>query len=124
MSKNVTVKILHNTHPNKTYANGDPMEQVLTFDSPFPACGHVKMLLQIVFRQLNIDDPSIDWAWRYRAQGHRSLTVGDVVIINEKAWTVDPRGWREVIVHEHQIDGTESPAPSARGRFRLGERIS
>ena len=120
MSKPVTVKILHNTNVGKPYTNGDILEETLRFQSPFPACGHVKMLLQIIYRQLNGDNPAVDWAWQYHQQGHRSLSIGDVVIISERAWAVDPNGWREVIVHHHQIDDT---APAPRGIFRLGQRV-
>lgn len=49
---------------------------------------------QIVFEQLDIDEPEHLWALRYRLAGHRSLSVGDVVVLGETAWTVEPIGWK------------------------------
>lgn len=58
-----------------------------------PAPEHIAAALETVFEQLNIDDPDQDWARDYRRARHRSLSVGDVVVIGETAWAVAPRGW-------------------------------
>ncbi|KQH76617.1 hypothetical protein AO501_10530 [Mycobacterium gordonae] len=51
---------------------------------------------EIVFEQLNIDEPEHIWALRYRLAGHRSLSVGDVVVTGETAWAVESVGWKPV----------------------------
>ncbi|KQH79848.1 hypothetical protein AO501_08360 [Mycobacterium gordonae] len=48
---------------------------------------------RIVFEQLNIDNPTATWALRYRLAGHRSFSVGDVMVIGETAWLCEPVGW-------------------------------
>jgi hypothetical protein len=53
----------------------------------------IKVVLEKVFDQLNIDDPDKPWAIAYREASNRSLSVGDVVVIGETAWAVGPRGW-------------------------------
>lgn len=53
----------------------------------------VKTALETVFEQLNIDDPTTEWALKYRLAGHRSLSVGDVVVIGETAWACANSGW-------------------------------
>lgn len=56
----------------------------------------VDAALDVVFEQLNIDEPEHIWALRYRLAGHRSLSVGDVVVTGETAWAVAPIGWKPV----------------------------
>lgn len=56
----------------------------------------VDAALNVVFEQLNIDDPEHIWALRYRLAGHRSLSVGDVVVTGETAWVVAPIGWKPI----------------------------
>ncbi|KMO69838.1 hypothetical protein [Mycolicibacterium chlorophenolicum] len=58
-----------------------------------PSTEHVKTALETVFEQLNIDDPDQPWAIKYRLAAHRSLSVGDVVVIGETAWACAPSGW-------------------------------
>jgi hypothetical protein len=58
-----------------------------------PSTEQVKAALETVFEQLNIDDPDQPWALKYRLAGHRSLSVGDVVVIGETAWACAPSGW-------------------------------
>jgi hypothetical protein len=108
MSGTVTVKVLHNE--GYFYTAESRLTQVLEFESDFPACGHVQMLLDIVYRQLtNTDDPStdwddLDWAIRYRAdERNRALDVGDVVVVGEQAWAIESIAWRRVTVHAAQI---------------------
>nr|WP_254183999.1 hypothetical protein [Mycobacterium avium] len=54
----------------------------------------VKGLLELIFEQLNIADPDQPWAHKYRLAGHRSLRVGDVVVIGETAWACASSGWK------------------------------
>ena len=115
MTDLVKVKILHNITwqskrtPFAPYVPRDRLLQVLSFECPLPACGHIKMLLRIIFDQLNNygepDGPPGQtlWAMRYRQAGHRSLSVGDVVVIGESAWAVDLVGWLPVTVQSEQI---------------------
>jgi hypothetical protein len=104
MSDKVTVKVLLNqTSRFMAYSAGDRLVQALVFESGFPACGSVDRLLNIVFEQLNIDEPRADWAIRYRVERNRSLSVGDVVVVGEQAWAVDSVGWTPVSVEAGQV---------------------
>lgn len=49
---------------------------------------------ELVFEQLNIDDPTATWALKYRLAGHRSLSVGDAIVIGETAWLCQAIGWK------------------------------
>jgi hypothetical protein len=64
----------------------------LTVAGP-PSTEQVKACLELVFEQLNIDDPDQPWALKYRLARHRSLSVGDVVVIGETAWACASSGW-------------------------------
>ncbi|GAB4973145.1 hypothetical protein MAHJHV61_39770 [Mycobacterium avium subsp. hominissuis] len=63
----------------------------------------VASALHTIFRELNIDDPTAWWAVRYREDRHRSLSVGDVVVLGETAWAVASVGWEQVILKAEQI---------------------
>lgn len=74
------------------------LHPVLQFDMAVPQNTRptktaVEAALETIFEQLNIDDPTENWALQYRLVGHRSLSVGDVVRIGETAWAVADRGW-------------------------------
>ena len=104
MSDKVTVKVLLNQVSRfMPYSAGDALVQALAFETGFPACGSVERLLNIVFEQLNIDEPQADWAVRYRAERNRSLSVGDVVVVGEQAWAVERWGFTPVSVAAHQV---------------------
>jgi hypothetical protein len=99
----VTVKVLLNrANRFQPYNDGDSLEQALSFESGLPACGNMSRLLEIVFEQLNME-PRTDWAIDYRANGHRSLSVGDVVVIGEQAYACDRAGWTAVSVRADQV---------------------
>jgi hypothetical protein len=51
---------------------------------------------ELVFEQLNIDSPECAWALRYRGARHRSLSVGDVVVIGEAPWACCAAGWKRI----------------------------
>lgn len=93
----VSVKVLLNRNNTFTpYRDGDVLDDAASFTSGVPACGSVERLLEIVFYQLNMDYPTSKWAKKYRRQRHRSLSVGDVVMIADQAWAVEPLGWRRL----------------------------
>lgn len=56
--------------------------------------------LEIVFEQLNIPHPQYTWAIDYRRAGHRSLSVGDVVVLGETAWECAAVGWAPITADE------------------------
>ncbi len=56
--------------------------------------------LEIVFEQLNIPYPQHTWAIDYRRAGHRSLSVGDVVVLGETAWACAAVGWTPITADE------------------------
>lgn len=56
----------------------------------------IRVQLEEVFAQLNIGGEFINptaWTMDYRAAGHRSLSVGDVVVVGETAWQCAVAGW-------------------------------
>ena len=56
--------------------------------------------LELIFEQLNIAAPQHSWAADYRRAGHRSLSVGDVVVLAETAWACAPVGWTAISAEE------------------------
>jgi len=88
------------------YQPGDQLEAAATFDvSPSlldgPDGPHA--VLELVFSELNIDDPTEQWALDYRARRNRSLSVGDVVQLGESAFAVAGCGWDNVALQAHQV---------------------
>jgi hypothetical protein len=99
--------------------------------------GNVGILLHKIWRRLTTDDykPRPDWQVEYRRQRHRSLWVGDVVVVGEGAFAVDriakmhgpvPRYptaiWEPVHISAQQISYAK-PNPPRRGvRQRDRER--
>lgn len=59
--------------------------------------------LEVVYSQLN-DDPAKPWAkpWatQYAQAGHRSLSVGDVVVIGEVPYAVAAFGFQQITTDE------------------------
>lgn len=63
----------------------------------------VRRRLEYVFEQLNIGGDLVEatpWTERYRLEGNRSLSVGDVVVIGETAWSCEHAGWKQVLTEE------------------------
>lgn len=104
MSERVTVRVwlkVEGWFAVNPYEAGDVVYEVLRFETEF--CGH-ELLLRTVVEQLNISEPQADWAIQYRRQRHnRSLSVGDVVVVGEQAFAVEPVGWRTVHIDAHLI---------------------
>jgi uncharacterized protein YbaR (Trm112 family) len=75
------------------YEDGDVMH--LAFE--YVADDHVEdaILCEEAFRWFNIDD-ELPVARRYRSAGNRSLSVGDVVVIDGRAWAVGSFGWDRI----------------------------
>lgn len=80
--------------------------------------------LERIFDELN-EEPSTGWAQAYRADGNRSLSVGDVVVLGETAWVVAPIGYERVSTEDlataivptdraEQLSPRESAAAEAR----------
>lgn len=104
MSEKVTIKVLLSLegdffHP---YISGKLL-QAAKFELSPPACGQIKRILDIIYEQLNIDEPRADWAIAYRANRHRSLSVGDVVVIGEQAWACDRLDWTPTAVAAEDV---------------------
>jgi len=91
-----TVIIMHNKTQEEhieEYVEGDELVEVARFNAGTPACGNMTRLLAIIYEQLNIDNPTADWAQEYRRH-NRALNTGDVVIIGEQAWACEMWDWR------------------------------
>lgn len=58
--------------------------------------GSATPVLEQAFEQLNIDQPVTEWAKEYRANRNRSLSVGDVVVVGELAYSCESVGWKAV----------------------------
>jgi hypothetical protein len=74
----------------QSYQAGDVMREAFTYvdDAPEPADDVVR---ERAFRWFNIGENVI--ARRYRDAGNRSLSVGDVVVIDGRAYAVGSFGW-------------------------------
>jgi hypothetical protein len=147
VSDKVTVKVLLNQdtpyrsstpypYRNSTpYQSGHNLLQAITFEATLGS-DSVWMLLHKIWRRLTTDDynPRPDWQVKYRRQRHRSLWVGDVVVVGEQAFAVDriskvgpvPRYptaiWEPVHIAAQQISYPK-PNPPRRGvRQRDRER--
>lgn len=60
-------------------------------------------LLAYVYAELNIDEPTSFFGNIYRVARNRSLSVGDVVEVDNTAWAVTPTGWQAVQRTEAQV---------------------
>ncbi len=92
-----TVKVYLNTNERESflrgYVPGDPLRLAATWTTPQHNPGEE---LNRASRELNIDEPTTDWARQYRADRNRSLSVGDVVVFGETAWACEKVGWTQV----------------------------
>ena len=75
-----------------------------TFNLPIPTDTRpqqtaISAALEHIFDELNCE-PTTTWATGWRHAGHRSLSVGDVVVIGETAWAVASVGWNPVSTDE------------------------
>jgi hypothetical protein len=81
----------------------DRLFVTMEFQVDFPSCGHIECLLSKLLQELTTADPSEEWAIRYRRDYHRSLRVGDAVVIGETAWAVEPSGWARVALQADEV---------------------
>jgi len=82
-------------------ANTAQLRLAATFD--IDPSGDPKTDLHDIFEQLNVGGglvPAEDYTTTYRNAGNRSLSVGDVVILGEIAWTVARYGWDTISTHD------------------------
>jgi hypothetical protein len=110
MTTTASVRVyLNETGGLTSYEAGDLLTLALEFETPLPACRSMDMLLEIIWRQLNFigEMPSTPWGRRYfgwtedgqvrtMSTTHRSLCMGDIVVLGETAWTPVVVGWRRV----------------------------
>lgn len=80
------------------YVHGDPLMLAASWEERQPRDPGV--LLEHVFDQLNIDDPTEEWALDYRARRNRSLSKGDVVVFGETAWSCESVGWKQIAMSD------------------------
>jgi len=94
----VSVTVYLNEGRNRfwKYEPGDQLDQVLAIEMDLPVDRNVLTLLEILFEQLNVDEPRAEWAKEYRRRRNRSLSVGDVVVLGETAWACQSVGWVQV----------------------------
>lgn len=88
------------------YQPGDALREAARFavaPSLLDARDGQYAVLEMVFRELNIDEPAEAWAREYRTRRNRSLSVGDVVQIGECAYAVASCGWDNVALRAEQI---------------------
>ena len=85
------------------YQPGNTLERVLKYRvRALPTTAGINAALEQVFFDLNVgDDPAFADAPRaavlqYRADGHRSLSVGDVVELFDRRYVVDRCGFRPI----------------------------
>lgn len=98
----MTVTVYLNDGPHN-FDGFDPasaqLREAVRFDAvvseSVPSEATTTRLLETVFEQLNLD-PDREWAQLYHAEGNRSLSVGDVVVLGEIAWTVERSGWAHI----------------------------
>jgi hypothetical protein len=84
------------------YQAGNTVTEVFAYDETnLDAETDDLVLAERAFELLNIgDDPSFgapdQRAVDYRCRGNRSLSVGDVIAIDDRFWSCDSFGWREL----------------------------
>lgn len=58
--------------------------------------GSPRHALEVVFAELNVDEPFEPWAVEYRRNRNRSLSVGDVVEVDGERFACAGIGWTEL----------------------------
>jgi hypothetical protein len=83
----------------RAYEAGDVVHHAITFDAEAIGLDGAEdnVILNACFDLFNVGDPFGDvTVRRYRNAGHRSLSVGDVVVIDGRAFTVASFGFTAV----------------------------
>lgn len=96
-----TVYLNETTSFRGRFGEGLPaqLREVTRFSTELPAGDPAAALtdvLRTVFDELNVDDPSTEWAQQYRRDRNRSFSVGDVVVLGETAWACASFGWDSI----------------------------
>lgn len=113
MSTAVThVKVYLNEGPDHIFgfrhefANSPALQLAAEFDLTavhITSREDVRAVLATVFEQLNIGGDLVaatEWTAAYRSAGHRSLSVGDVVVLGESAFAVAEFGFEPISTAE------------------------
>lgn len=75
------------------YQAGDEMYEAIEYTDE--RGGDARQVCERAFEMFNVGDPTSDiTVRRYRNAGRRSLSVGDVVVVDGAAFAVDSFGWR------------------------------
>jgi len=74
------------------YTAGDAIYHAITYTEPAEPNDMVHC--ERAFERFNVGADDI--ARRYRNAGHRSLSVGDIVTVDRRAYTVDRLGWKVI----------------------------
>jgi hypothetical protein len=104
IEEGVPVKVYLNANERESFMDGFKEADPLVLAAEYRVgvemidSGSANPILNQAFRELNIDDPTAEWAVEYRARGRRSLSVGDVVVVGEIAYAVDRVGWKPVSI--------------------------
>ncbi len=114
----IDVRVLLNQSEEnfRGYRHGATLSEVAAFELPEELVSQIAdgvpvQALELVFRELNIDTPTAEWALRYRLNRNRSLSVGDVVIVGELAYAVESCGWAPVALVAEQITNRAYESP-------------
>lgn len=85
------------------YAGFDPQEAELVMAHSFDldlGKEDIKVYLEKIFEEFNIGEGPM--AQAYRDKMLRSLSVGDVVVVGESAWSCDRYGWTKISAKDLQ----------------------
>lgn len=95
--------LLNETSMFKPYGENDELTLAATSaicDTHAEEAGGV---LDLLFEELNVDEPRTEFGQAYRQARNRSLSVGDVIVLGEVAYACEPGPWRIVTVRAEQI---------------------
>lgn len=90
------------------YRPGDTLAKIGTIAVPAPADGNADTILETAYDLLNVG--ATGEAARYRAARNRSLSTGDVLVIDGVAFAVAAYGFDRVTVDPADVDRTNGPA--------------
>lgn len=102
------VEVFHNISPNPMrflngYEDGDLLVHVCDYTSTET---DVQRALEQTFMALNIGDEAGDMqAITYRQRKNRSLSVGDVCVVNGQAYKCVTIGWKPTQIANTQVRG-------------------
>lgn len=97
MAKSIVVRILHNQDERNSFAvgyrHGDPLIQVYEGEHRLLYREEIEMSLELIFEQNHQWGGSNHQPWYKSA---RSLSVGDVIVIHNRAFACEEIGFREI----------------------------